>query len=86
MISPILSALFSTFLTVAAAQDVEETAPADTTTSASAEEDQGLVDAWNDLYALRLGKTARWADETVIRDGLCTARLKTPEPRYSMMR
>ncbi|MEC7946332.1 MAG: hypothetical protein VX265_02120, partial [Myxococcota bacterium] len=43
---------------------------------AGAEEDQDLIRAWKDLYDLRLGKDARWADDTYIEDGLCTARLK----------
>jgi len=42
-----------------------------------AREDQYLLDAWDDLYDLRLGKDARWADKTTFRDGLCTAHLRT---------
>lgn len=72
LLRPVLLA-FAALVPAAHAQD----APIEGIVGApTAEEDQNLLEAWDDLYKLRLGPDARWADDTYIKDGLCTARLK----------
>ncbi len=41
----------------------------------AAEESADLIDAWNDLAAIGLSEDARWADNTIMKDGVCSARL-----------
>lgn len=73
LLRPVLFAL-AALLPAAHAQDAPPTEPAP---APEAQENQDLIRAWEDLYKLRLGKDARWAEDTYIEDGLCTARLKT---------
>ena len=72
LLRPVLLAL-AALLPAAHAQ---EAPPAEAAPAPEAAEDQDLIRAWADLYDLRLGKDARWAEDTYIKDGLCTARLK----------
>lgn len=41
----------------------------------AAAESADLIDEWNDLAALALSEDARWADNTIMKDGVCSAKL-----------